>query len=60
MHEAEDVLTEDQMIQYHFQLFRMAESPLTNKERMMSGHFVLRATAAQRAEAFLKALNLWK
>lgn len=49
MHDAESFLTPKQLRDYEWMLERMAgESPY------------VRSTAAQRAESFLKCLNLWK
>lgn len=56
MHEAEKVLTDAQFEDYHYQLYELAPfgRPMTKRRNSTS------ATAAQRAEAFLKTLNLWK
>ena len=51
MHEAEDTM-------YDGQLWIEYENVLTTAMDHVGGQF--HATAAQRAEAFLKALNLWK
>ena len=51
MHEAEKVLTDEQKREYRICLFRLCDC--------YAGREV-HATAAQRAEAFLKTLNLWK
>jgi hypothetical protein len=47
MHEAEKVLNPEQLSEYYIQLASAMFRPF-------------RASAAQRAEALLKALNLWK
>lgn len=47
MHEAESMLTYDQFDKYHFQLFKKMLRPY-------------HATAAQRAEAFLRTLEKWE
>lgn len=54
MHEAERVLTPDQLIQ-------QAEwiGACSNEMPMKSWVVLMRSTAAQRAESFGKALNLW-
>lgn len=51
IHEAEKVLTDNQLVNYYRHL------------RDICGEWVIdavRATAAQRAEAFLRTLNLWQ
>ena len=50
MHEAEQVLTKEQQREYVRALYQLTKSDFEN-------HC---ATAAQRAEAFLRTLNLWK
>ena len=59
MHEAEKVLTEKQQRDYCFRLLlELVDGSVTND---LNDHFIfIRATAAQRAEAFLKTLNLWE
>lgn len=51
MHEAEKVLTAEQAREYHKQLFKTCS---------LVCPWMWHTTAAQRAEAFLKTLNLWK
>ena len=53
MHEAEKVLTRPQIAEYQMQL------RLTTKEGMASDWNMLHATAAQRAEAFLRTIGKW-
>ncbi len=53
MHEAEKVLTAEQEEIYHSILADMCSA-------VYAYRFAISATAAQRAEAFLKALDLWK
>lgn len=53
MHEAEKVFTEGQMGAYAYVLLE------TTGFREKSGVWTFHATAAQRAEAFGKTLNLW-
>jgi hypothetical protein len=56
MHEAEALLDRYEAKLFEEKLFNILES-----EVMHTGEFALiHATAAQKAEAFLKALNLWK
>lgn len=55
MHEAEKVMTDDQKHHYLTHLRRIAATP-----SFEAGRFVAFATAAQRAEAFLRTLDLWK
>ena len=54
MHEAEEMLTFPQQAMYQVQLGRVVGLVLPAFYRC------IHATAAQRAEAFLKTLNLWK
>ena len=54
MHEAEKVFTEGQMGAYAYVLLE------TTGFREKSGVWLFHATARQRAEAFLRTLNLWK
>lgn len=57
MHEAEKVLTSPQVTKYTHELRYITRSveELFDQELAVINH----ATAAQRAEAFLKTLNLW-
>lgn len=55
MHEAEKVLTDEQWSIYLSFLTKKDQKTLTQTWRP-----AVSATAAQRAEAFLKTLNLWK
>ena len=61
MHEAEKVLTEKKLKRYAHEMIGYARraAGYENHESHYPVPFVLRATAAQRAEAFLKTLNLW-
>ena len=54
MHEAEKRLTEQQEFHYHDELHK-----LCNKGKRHACYESIRATAAQRAEAFLRTLKLW-
>lgn len=54
MHEAEKVLTHAQLWEYHHRLHELKDMAGNNHWR------TFHATAAQRAEAFLLTLNLWK
>ena len=58
MHEAEKVLTEDQWGPYCIMLNQLA-CRIQCKNTHTCG-YTLAATAAQRAEAFLRTLNLWE
>ena len=51
MHDAEKILSPTSEIEWHNQLQNVCGC---------SWRVMIRATAAQRAEAFLKTLNLWK
>lgn len=55
MHEAEKVLTAEQQAQYAMTLHEMHGIPLAT-----FWHRVICSTAAQRAEAFLRTLGLWR
>ena len=55
MHEAEKMLTEDQFYSYYHTLIKLWSLQADFKHDM---HPIC-ATAAQRAEAFLRTLNLW-
>jgi hypothetical protein len=57
MHEAEKALSPDQGIVYYYNLKRAILGLLNVSPTDLS--FIC-ATAAQRAEAFLRTLNLWK
>jgi hypothetical protein len=61
MHEAEKTLTVLKREYYAQQLFELLDVPITC---FNSNHIkmwvLLRATASQRAEAFLRTLNLWQ
>jgi hypothetical protein len=54
MHEAEKILTHDQA--YSYTEFLWSQYP----GHVLFNSYIWHATAAQRAEALLKALNLWK
>lgn len=56
MHEAEKTLTHEQRITY----WNLLWQSLMVGEVLEHGFRILSATAAQRAEAFLKTLNLWQ
>ena len=66
MHEAEDALISDPDLEYKYgeTLARMTIGPERDEKGFAPngwGYFaVARATAAQRAEALLRTLNLWK
>jgi hypothetical protein len=66
MHEAEKVLTEEQHCEYALDLYHVVHEHTkrpTNADRYAINSFGVRiliiATATQRAEAFLRTLNLW-
>lgn len=67
MHEAEKVLNADQCAEYvrylalNHPTFCILPSEESDKAEVRYQYFsLINATAAQRAEAFLKTLNLWK
>ena len=53
MYEAEKILTADQKLNYMPAVCWVAETNI-------NGFYYIHSTAAQRAEAFLKTLELWK
>lgn len=53
MHEAEKSLSDDQ-------LYSMLLNVKNNKRSMVNGTAIMTATAAQRAEAFLRTLGRWE
>lgn len=58
MHEAEEVMTKDQWLLYPINILQVAKDGTFVIDINMKT--VAHATAAQRAEAFLRTLNLWK
>jgi len=60
MHEAEKMLTPETRPEYLCQLFTTATKGLTGLYPVDENYLTNHATAAQRAEAFLKTLNLWE
>lgn len=56
VHEAEMVLTEEQRSIYCYHLLPNKEQAFEREDVWIGAH----ATSAQRAEAFLRTLNLWK
>lgn len=56
MHEAEKVLTDDQLFSMDNRLYEVCNG----SSELMVETFTWRATASQRSEAFLRTLNLWK
>ena len=56
MHEAEKVLTYEQLPVYIATL----KNPVLMKDEGVSDFDLMHSTAAQRAEAFLRTLGLWK
>lgn len=69
MHEAEKVLLSQSMInrhktpfhRYHLELHRICTMPDNTFDLPMKAeHWAICATAAQRSEAFLRTLGLWK
>lgn len=60
MHEAEKSLTIDQTASYLAHLCSVTGGALHHHGDFTLGALVVRATSSQRAEAFLKTLNLWK
>lgn len=61
MHDAERFLAEKDLVKYASIIVEKSRHLLgiSNYESREPGQFIIRATAAVRAEAFLKTLNLW-
>lgn len=59
MHEAEKVLNIDQKLQY-VEMLRSIKGPVSRDRTPVTWIYAHLATAAQRAEAFLRTLNLWE
>jgi hypothetical protein len=59
MHEAEKTLTQDQMIDYSRHVGKSVTMYLPASRAAWMDFRLIHATAAQRAKAFLKTLNLW-
>lgn len=57
MNDAEKVLTENQRFDYGSALYRVVWTDIKDSK---AAWWVLSATATQRAEAFLRTLNLWQ
>ncbi len=57
MHEAEEILTDNQRMHFRGELVEMMRPKYGFESACL---MAIHATAAQRAEAFLKTLNLWK
>ena len=60
MHEAEKVLTHDQMIDYSRHVGKLITSYLPASRAAWMDFRLINATAAQRAEAFLRTIGKWK
>jgi len=58
-HEMEQVLTQEQMIDYSRHVGKLATSHLPASRAAWMDFKLIHATAAQRAEAFLRTLGLW-
>lgn len=58
MHEAEKALTDDQSVMFRYLLHKNSDGPKRTFNTVEAA--MCHATAAQRAEAFLRALNLWE
>ena len=57
MNDAEKVLTDNQRFDYGSALYRVVRTDIKDSK---AAWWVLSATATQRAEAFLRTLNLWQ
>jgi hypothetical protein len=58
MHGAEKRLPHETVYTYMMSLSKVMRNPISDKGKLHT--YLFHATAAQRAEAFLKTLNLWK
>ena len=59
MREAEKVLTHDQQVKYSMMVGKLTTAYLPSGRAAWMDFSLINATATQRAEAFLKTLNLW-
>lgn len=57
MHEVESILNADQMVSYDYQLDRVVGN---GRQGLNIEYFLWSATAAQRAEAFLRTIGKWE
>jgi hypothetical protein len=60
MHEAEKTLTDEQQLQYGNEVIDVCDRAIDPADRRAKSFDLFHATAAQRAEAFLRTLGLWK
>jgi hypothetical protein len=60
MHEAEKVLTQDQMIDYSRHVGKLVTSHLPASRAAWMDFKLINSTAAQRAEAFLRTIGKWE
>ena len=59
MHEAEKVLTTDKQVEgYNIKIYQMVQVP--DGARIQISDLMIHATAAQRAEAFLRTIGKWE
>ena len=60
MHEAESIFTYEQAEVFYHNLFEVCENSNDTADNTLPSIFaVITATASQRAEAFLRTINLW-
>ena len=60
MHDAEKVLTQDQMIDYSRHVGKLVTSHLPASRAAWMDFKLINSTAPQRAEAFLRTIGKWK
>ena len=60
MHEAEKILTHDQQVQFSVELGKLTTSHLPSSRAAWMDFAIAHATAAQRAEAFLRTIGKWE
>jgi hypothetical protein len=60
MHDAEKVLTQDQMIDYSRHVGKLVTSHLPASRAAWMDFKLINSTASQRAEAFLRTIGKWK
>jgi hypothetical protein len=60
MHEAEKVLTQDQMIDYSRNVGKLVTSHLPASRAAWMDYKLINSTASQRAEAFIRTIGKWE
>ena len=60
MHEAEKMLTHEQQVQFSVELWKLTTSHVPSSRAAWIDFTIAHATAAQRAEAFLRTIGKWE